>query len=200
MNEILKIQSSLKKRAKLLNQAELLENRARDLKENASKNDLYEDIRVLHIKIFKLVDRIDLLNNLISLVYTFENGPISITLEEYQSNTIQGKSLEMIENELKDLSNEVIFLVSLLNQLCSYIGHDYRFIGIDNVFDFESLEITFEEKEIHYCAICGKATYFDLNGKKECDNNLLVYLKKLRKAQKMQVYVSKFIIQENLSR
>lgn len=203
MNEIFKIQSSLDNKAKLLNQALLLEKQAVDLRKQVGNNDLKEEIKSVHVEIFKLLDRIDLLYGLINLAcHLFSNNEeqIPISLDDYQNVTFQGKSIEMIESELKDLTSKVVYLVSLLDQICKYVGHDYMFIKDDMFFDMDSLEAIFEKRNLHYCAICGDAVALDIEDKKDFNVDFLDYLKKLRKARKMQVYESKFIIQDNLSR
>lgn len=202
MNEIFKIQSSLDNKAKLLNQALLLEKQACDLKKQVGNNDLKEEIKSVHIEIFKLLDRIDLLYGLINLAcHLFgSKEQIPISLDTYQTLTFQGKSIEMIESELKDLTSNVVYLIGLLDQICKYVGHDYMFIKDDMFFDMDSLEAIFEKRNLHYCAICGDAVALDIEDKKDFNVNFLDYLKKLRKARKMQVYESKFIIQDNLSR
>ena len=202
MNEIFRIQSSLDNKAKLLNQALLLEKQAFDLRKQVGNNDLKAEIKSVHVEIFKLLDRIDLLYGLINLAcHLFgSEEQIPISLDTYQNLTFQGKSIEMIESELKDLTSKVVYLVGLLDQICKYVGHDYMFIKDDMFFDFDCLETTLEKRSLHYCAICGDAIVLDLEDKKDFNVDFLDYLNKLRKARKMQVYVSKFIIQENLSR
>ena len=197
------IQKSINERAKLLSDADLLETQAKALREKAKVNDLRLEIKRLQDEIFILLNKYDLLDSLIVFVsnlFNNENEQIPISLDTYKTCSFQGRTIEMIENELVDVTTRIVFYMDLLGQLCDYVGHDYVCIKKDSVFDFSGMEITFEEREIHYCAICGDAIHTDLNGEKVVESARLNVLKKLRKARKMSIYKSKFKIVDNLHR
>lgn len=197
------IQKSINERAKLLSDADLLEEEAKILRKKAGVNNLSLEIKGLQDEIFRLLDKYELLNNLIVLASNlFNNGDerIPISLETYRTCSFQGRTIEMIESELVDVTTKIVFYMSLLNQLCDYVGHDYMFVRKDSIFDFSGMETTFEEREIHYCTICGDAIHTDLNGEKVVESARLNVLKKLRKAYKMSIYKSKFKIVDNLHR
>ena len=192
------IQKSINERAKLLSDADLLEEEAKSLREKAGVNNLSLEIKGLQDEIFRLLDKYELLNNLIVLASNlFNNGQffinnevaqIPISLEIYKTCSFQGRTIEMIESELVDVTTKIVLYIGLLGQLC------------DCVVDFSGMETTFEEREIHYCSICGDAIHTDLNGEKVVESARLNVLKKLRKARKMSIYKSKFKIVDNLHR
>lgn len=191
------IYNSINERAKLLGDADLLEVQARSLREKAKVNDLNFEINRLHNEIFRLLDKFLLLNNLITLIsklFNDDDGQISISLETYKTCSFQGRTIEVIENELVDVTTRIVFYMDLLSQLCDYVGHNYMFVRKDSTFDFGGMELTFEEKEIHYCTICGNAIHTDLNGEKVLESSQLDILQKLRKARNISIYESKFNI------
>lgn len=202
MDTYTSIQNNLIKRMNLLQEAVALEEKARILREQATTNDLGLEISTIQGEIFIILDRIDLLNRLISLACKlYGNGDeIEISLQDYQNCMFEGKSLAELENELVGLTERIVLLCSLLDTICGYVGHDYKFIKVDSIFDFGGLEIDFEEKEIYYCAICGSPTYLDVGENKTVDSSLVEQLKKLRRARKIQVYESKFKIVDDLHR
>ena len=197
------IQNDLNKRLGLLQEAEALEAQAKVLRDRASYNNLDLEIESVHKEIFMLLDKVDLLKKLLSLAFSLFGGDeekVLISLHDYQNCTFQGRSIEMIEKELIDLTKKIVFLCDLLGQICSYVGHDYKFMKVDSIFDFSGLEIGFEEKQINYCAICGDAIHTDLNGEKVVESEKLDILQKLRKARKMSIYERKFKIVDSLQR
>lgn len=204
------IQKSINERAKLLSDADLLEEEAKSLREKAGVNNLSLEIKGLQDEIFRLLDKYELLNNLIVLASNlFNNGQFSInnevaqipiSLETYKTCSFQGRTIEMIESELVDVTTKIVLYIGLLGQLCDCVGHNYMFVKKDSVFDFSGMETTFEERAIHYCSICGDAIHTDLNGEKVVESARLNVLKKLRKARKMSIYKSKFKIVDNLHR
>lgn len=197
------IQDSLNKRAGLLQGASILEQQAQILRKQASTNDLGLEINDIQVEVFKLLDKIDLLNELITLackLFSSENEFILISLYDYQNCSFQGRSIETIENELTNLTSRVVYLMDLLRQLCGYIGHDFKFIKNDTIFDLDGLEASFEMKQIHGCLICGGTKCLEMDEKADFDASLVERLEKLRKARKMQVYESKFKITDNLQR
>lgn len=200
---LISIQTSINERVKLLQEAYVLEERAKALRSKATENNLREEITSVQNEVFKLLDRIDLLNNLMVLAcnsFDFEEEPIPISLENYQTFTIQGMSIEMIEKELMALTVKVAFLMNLLEQICTYVGHNYVYVKDEAMLDFDSLELSFEKKQIYYCAICGEALYLDLDAERNFDFASTQHLEKLRKARKMQIYESKFKIVDDLHR
>lgn len=197
------IQNDLNKRLGLLQEAEALEAQAKVLRDRASYNNLDLEIESVHKEIFMLLDKVDLLKKLLSLAFSLFGGDeekVLISLHDYQNCTFQGRSIEMIEKELIDLTKKIVFLCDLLGQICSYVGHNYKFMKVDSIFDFSGLEIGFEEKQINYCAICGDAKYLDLNEDRYSCSVNCSDLEKLRKARKIKVYESKFKIEDNLHR
>lgn len=203
MDAYTSIQNNLNKRLKLLEEAKALEEMANNLRNEASTNNLNCEIKVIQNEIIMLLDRLDLLNNLLSLVcklYRNLDDQIIIPVQDYYNCKFQGKSIWEIENELVYVTERIVILCSLLDSICGYIDHDYKFIKVDNIFDFEGLEITFEEKEIYYCATCGCPAYLDVDGEKKVDSSLNIHLEKLRRARKIQLYESKFVIEGNLHR
>lgn len=204
------IQKSINERTKLLSDADLLEEEAKVLREKAGVNNLSLEIKGLQDEIFRLLDKYELLNNLIVLASNlFNNGQFSInnevaqipiSLETYKTCSFQGRTIEMIESELVDVTTKIVLYIGLLGQLCDCVGHNYMFVKKDSVFDFSGMETTFEEREIHYCSICGDAIHTDLNGEKVVESSKLDILLKLRKACKMSIYKSKFKIVDNLHR
>ena len=197
------IQKSINERAKLLSDADLLETQAKALREKAKVNDLRLEIKILQDEIFILLNKYDLLDSLIVFVsnlFNNENEQIPISLEIYKTCSFQGRTIEMIESELVDVTTKIVLYIGLLGQLCDCVGHNYMFVRKDSVFDFSGMEITFEERKIHYCAICGDAIHTDLNGEKVVESEKLDILQKLRKARKMSIYERKFKIVDSLQR
>lgn len=203
MDTYTSIQNNLNKRMNLLQEAMALEEKARILRNNACKNDLGLEVSTIQGEIFILLDKFDLLNNLVSLackLFKNSDDQIIISLDDYKNCIFQGRSIEEIENELIFITERIVILCSLLDTICGYVGHDYEFIRVENIFDFEGLEITFEEKAIHCCAICGHSICLDVDGEKKAYSSLVERLEKLRKARKIQIYESKFKIVDNLHR
>ena len=198
------IQSDMNTRFTLLQEAKALEAQAKILRDRASYNNLDLEIRSLHNEVFILLDKVDLLKSLLSLVFKLfgdSDELVVIYLQDYQNCSFQGRSIEMIEKELVDLTKRIVFLCDLLSQMCGYVGHDFKFMKVESILDFSGLEISFEDREIHCCAICGDVQYLDSNeDKKHPDNTKLDYLEKLRKARKVKIYESKFKIEDNLHR
>lgn len=197
------IQNSINERAKLLSDADMFEKQALSLRKRVRANDLSLEINKLQDEIFRLLDKFDLLDSLIVLaskLFNYEDEQIPISLETYRTCSFQGRTIEVIENELIDVTTRIVFYMDLLSQLCNYVGHNYMFVRKDSVFDFSGMELTFEDREIHYCSICGNAIHTDLDGEKVVESSKLDILEKLRKARKMSVYKSKFKIVDNLHR
>ena len=197
------IQNSINERAKLLSDADMFEKQALSLRKRVRANDLSLEINKLQDEIFRLLDKFDLLDSLIVLaskLFNYEDEQIPISLETYRTCSFQGRTIEVIENELIDVTTRIVFYMDLLSQLCNYVGHNYMFVRKDSVFDFSGMELIFEDREIHYCSICGNAIHTDLDGEKVVESSKLDILEKLRKARKMSVYKSKFKIVDNLHR
>ena len=192
------IKNSLCERSKLLFEASLFEEKAIKLRNMATTNNLLEDINVIQNEVLSILDRINLLRSYVLLACKLFGSEIS--LDTYQNFSFQDRSIEALENELIDLTRRVISLMDLLEQVCGYVGHDFKLVKKDSILDFSGLETVFEEKQICYCSICGDALYLDLDEKVSFDSSLIERLEKLRIARKMQVYESKFKILDNLQR
>lgn len=123
---------------------------------------------------------------------------IPISFDEYHKTFINGRSIQDIEEELILLSTKVVSLFEELKSLCQNKGHSFQFLETKDVFNFDDLEINFEKRYVYCCSVCGESICLEENkNEQHSDNNML---DKLRKAREIQVYKSKFKIEDSLHR
>lgn len=164
-----KVSDSLVSRKYLLTEAFYLELLAHEKRKEALKSTFDFDISSLQTELLSIYDEYkkyeDLLNNLFKQ-YELEYNtsfPLDVPYSFYVSYSIHGFTLKDICDVLFSLSKKISDILSLLNRVCTTMGHNFKYVRTDEIFDFESLECTFEEHDIYYCSCCGKLNLLDVS-------------------------------------
>lgn len=187
MLDIVKIREDLNRKEKLLIKVWKLEEKTRKVKEKIKENNF--DVKGIQEEIFRLMKRIQYLNGLVDSI--IKNIGRNITLKDYNEYIFEGYRIYEIESELVILTRKVNYLYDILDDICKFVGHDYKYFKRDYVFD-GGLEVSFEEKDIYCCAICGKKKYCDKR-----ENNQVKYdLEELWRGRRVDIYQSRFKIDD----
>lgn len=190
----------------LLENAQKLENKARELRGLAEKqwrsdrHFIEEDIQA---RIQSYFDMIQLLSQTIEGIlahYEQENGESIrevVPQSVYQNYFVQGANLEQCVDRLQQLTNQVHFLYEELTSLCEAFGHEYKLEEDRELFSDELTDPT-RLGLCYRCSCCGSFVY--LKEKKDVDvldRNLIPLLNRIYSCKNLKSSFKPFYIVED---